>query len=271
MNIFELLNNIRKNKNIQINVSGDKFITQFGEYFFGFLNYYEQQYYFKMFVYCFGNFNKYKFIFLNNFIEYKHISEEIRIEDEKDIEKILNYLKKEYNKGAIMEKVKIYCLEKHYEPKRANKDDAGLDLFARIETSHYIKDFNNIQNIIIDEDEVLKLYPKQRVTIPLGIKTEIPVGYYADLRPRSGNSLKLGLLFVNSVGLIDAGYRDEWCAIIQNISNEVVEIKNGMKIAQVVFKKLEDINYNIDIVESEAELYGLNNRGGGFGSSDKKE
>ena len=94
------------------------------------------------------------------------------------------------------------------------------------------------------------------------VYTAIPIGYYAAVAPRSGNALWKGLSIVNTPGTIDAGYRNEWMAIIVNLSNDEVIIRKHEKICQFIIRKLPPTELNLveDLPESDRGL-------GGFGST----
>jgi len=90
----------------------------------------------------------------------------------------------------------------------------------------------NLENKII-------LNPLQRSLVPTGLYVEIPQGYEAQIRPRSGIALKLGITCLNSPGTIDSDYRGEIKVLLINLSNEVQHINNGERIAQLIFAKTE--------------------------------
>ncbi|MFM7770648.1 MAG: dUTP diphosphatase [Bacteroidota bacterium] len=128
-------------------------------------------------------------------------------------------------------------------PSYATEASAGKDLRA---------------NILAD----IELLPLERTLIPTGLFFEIPVGYEAQIRPRSGLAFKQGVTVLNSPGTIDADYRGEIKVLLVNLSSEKFIIKSGERIAQVVFAKHEQIQW--------IESIGLNEskRGdGGFGST----
>lgn len=102
--------------------------------------------------------------------------------------------------------------------------------------------------------------PFQRVLIPTGIFLEIPVGYEAQVRPRSGLALKRGLTVLNSPGTIDSDYRGEVGVILVNLSNEIQKIDYGERIAQLVFSKVERVEF-IQVESLNQTVRG----GGGFG------
>jgi len=106
------------------------------------------------------------------------------------------------------------------------------------------------------------LQPMARALIPTGLFIEVPEGYEAQVRPRSGLAIKNGITVLNSPGTIDADYRGEVGVILINLSNEPFTIQNGDRIAQMVIAKYEKITWNQVVQLSETE------RGaGGFGSS----
>ena len=113
--------------------------------------------------------------------------------------------------------------------------------------------------------EPVTLQPLERKLIPTGLFMEMPRGYEAQIRPRSGLALKRGLTVLNTPGTIDSDYRGELCAIIINLSNEPQTIESGDRICQMLISPVErpDV-FEVDILE-ETE------RGaGGFGHSGTK-
>jgi dUTP pyrophosphatase len=114
-------------------------------------------------------------------------------------------------------------------------------------------------------DEPITLKPFERKLIKTGLFLEIPVGYEAQVRPRSGLALKNGITVLNTPGTIDADYRGEIGVILINLSQENFEIQSGDRIAQLVFAKVEQAAWIKVETLSETE------RGeGGFGSTGKK-
>ena len=104
----------------------------------------------------------------------------------------------------------------------------------------------------------------ERRLIPTGLSIELPAGYEAQVRPRSGMALKYGLTCLNSPGTIDADYRGEIGVILANVSNEAVTINDGERIAQLVIAKHETVEWEESNALNETE------RGaGGFGSTGK--
>jgi len=104
------------------------------------------------------------------------------------------------------------------------------------------------------------LQPLQRELISTGLFIELPLGYEAQIRPRSGLAIKQGITCLNSPGTIDADYRGEIKVILVNLSNERVTISNADRIAQMVFQKVEQVTF------IAVETINATTRGkGGFG------
>ena len=129
-------------------------------------------------------------------------------------------------------------------PGKAHADDAAYDLRAR-------------ENMILP--------PGRSTLVPAGFKMELPVGFEAQIRPRSGLALKHDLMLTNSPGTIDAGYRGEVGVIMYNGGTEEFPIHRGDRIAQMVIAKLPDVS----LVKAES-LSETNRGAGGFGSTGKK-
>ena len=115
-----------------------------------------------------------------------------------------------------------------------------------------------------DIQENLTLQPGERTLIPTGIAIEVPVGYEAQIRPRSGLAIKKGISMVNTPGTIDADYRGEVGVIIINHGSEAVEIVRSDRIAQMVISPVVQPT----IVEVQ-ELSDTDRGAGGFGSTGK--
>jgi dUTP pyrophosphatase len=141
--------------------------------------------------------------------------------------------------------IKIINESKHSLPAYQTEHAAGLDLQANL-----------------DESEILA--PGDRKLISTGLKIELPIGYEAQIRPRSGLAFKHGITVLNSPGTIDADYRGELKVLLINHGNEAFEVKDGERIAQMVISKHEQIKWQISTELSET------NRGeGGYGSTGK--
>lgn len=142
--------------------------------------------------------------------------------------------------------LKIERLEhnKHL-PEYKSKGAAGMDICAAI-------------------DSPITLKPLERRLIPTGIKIELESGFEAQIRPRSGLSIKHGISLINCVGTIDEDYRGEVCIPIVNLSNEEYTIQPQERIAQMVIQKVQ--HAQIEVVTKVSET----TRGeGGFGSTGK--
>ena len=129
-------------------------------------------------------------------------------------------------------------------PAKAHEDDAAYDLRSRVD---------------------LELPVGRSVLIPAGFRMELPVGYEAQVRPRSGLALKHNITLTNSPGTIDAGYRGEVGVIVFNHGPEVFAVRRGDRIAQMVIAQLPQIE-----LETTDELSDTLRGEGGFGSSGKK-
>lgn len=142
-------------------------------------------------------------------------------------------------------KVKIINKSSHPLPEYATEYSAGLDLRADI------------------QDDII-LAPLQRILVPTGLYLELPKGYEAQIRPRSGLALKHGLTVLNSPGTIDADYRGEIRVILVNLSNESFTIKNGERICQMVIAAHAQVEW-IEVNEINETDRGT----GGFGHTGK--
>ena len=114
-------------------------------------------------------------------------------------------------------------------------------------------------------NEPITLKPLERKLIPTGLKMELPEGYEAQVRPRSGMSIKHGITLVNCVGTIDEDYRGEICIPIVNLSTENFTINNGDRIAQMIIAPVTKAN-----IEIVTELSNTQRGEGGFGSTGRK-
>jgi dUTP pyrophosphatase len=111
----------------------------------------------------------------------------------------------------------------------------------------------------------IQLKPLQRALVPTGLFLEIPSGYEAQIRPRSGLAIKQGITCLNTPGTIDADYRGELKVILINLSDQEQSIENGERIAQLVFQQVEKVALELVKVLDDTE------RGeGGFGHTGNK-
>ncbi len=115
----------------------------------------------------------------------------------------------------------------------------------------------------IDEDIIIK--PLERVLVPTGLFISIPVGYEAQIRPRSGLAFKHGITVLNTPGTIDADYRGEIKVILVNLSDKEFTIVQGERICQMVFAKVEQIEWKI-----VSNLDDTDRGEGGFGHTGTK-
>lgn len=113
-------------------------------------------------------------------------------------------------------------------------------------------------------NEPIELQPLQRVLVPTGLFLEIPEGYEAQIRPRSGLAAKQGITVLNTPGTIDVDYRGEIKIILVNLSNEPVTINTGERVAQMVFQKVEKVE-----LEETTSLQETERGAGGFGHTGK--
>ena len=142
--------------------------------------------------------------------------------------------------------VKIINKSKHQLPQYATDASAGMDLRANI-------------------SEDIHMGPLERKIVKTGLFIELPIGFEAQVRPRSGLAAKKGITVLNSPGTTDADYRGGIGVILVNLSNEAFTIVNGERIAQLVISKHEHIIWKeVDVLEESS-------RGaGGFGSTGTK-
>lgn len=142
--------------------------------------------------------------------------------------------------------LKIINTSKHPLPSYETKASAGMDIRANIDTPQILK-------------------PMERTIIPTGLFIELPIGFEAQIRPRSGLAIKKGVTVLNTPGTIDADYRGEIKIILVNLSNEDFIINDGERIAQMVISKHEQAT----LIEVE-ELDETDRGAGGFGHTGSK-
>lgn len=149
-------------------------------------------------------------------------------------------------------------------PIPSKPDDAGADARITGFKKVIIDDKGEKQLEIVKSDTYI-LHPLERIGCSLGFATAILEGFYFKVVPRSGLALWEGLSIVNAPGTIDSGYRNEWMAIVVNLSNSDVVLHKGDRICQIILAKKYDYEFvEIDkLPESERNL-------GGFGSTGKK-
>ena len=130
-------------------------------------------------------------------------------------------------------------------PTYATPDSAGMDLVAAVDTD-------------------VTLQPGARTVVPTGIAIALPVGYEAQIRPRSGLALNDGITVLNSPGTIDADYRGEVGIILVNFGNQPFVVRRGARVAQLVVAPVSRLTWN-EVAELPSSDRGL----GGFGSTGK--
>lgn len=142
--------------------------------------------------------------------------------------------------------VKIINRSSHDLPAYETGSSAGMDLRA-----------NN--------EEPITLQPLERTIVKTGLFIELPVGYEAQVRPRSGLAAKKGVTVLNAPGTIDADYRGEIGVILVNLSNQSFTVESGDRVAQLVISRHEHISWKeVDVLEETS-------RGeGGFGSTGQR-
>ncbi len=143
-------------------------------------------------------------------------------------------------------KIKIINKSQHALPNYETIASAGMDLRANL-------------------TESIVLQPLERTIVKTGLFIELPIGFEAQVRPRSGLAFKNGITVLNSPGTVDADYRGEIGVILVNLSNQAFEIQNGERIAQLIITKHERAEW------FEVEELSETSRGaGGFGSTGVK-
>ena len=141
--------------------------------------------------------------------------------------------------------VKIVNISNNPLPAYETLGAAGMDLRAYIPNTHIIN-------------------PMERIAVPTGLFIELPIGFEAQVRPRSGLALKHGISLPNTPGTIDSDYRGEIKVILINVSKEPFKIESGDRIAQMVIQKYESISW-----EKVEQLSDSERGAGGFGSTGK--
>jgi dUTP pyrophosphatase len=142
--------------------------------------------------------------------------------------------------------IKIINKSQHELPNYETIASAGMDLRANIQ-------------------EPITLQPLERTLVKTGLFIELPIGFEAQVRPRSGLAFKKGITVLNSPGTVDADYRGEIGVILVNLSNEVFVIENGERIAQLIIAKHERAEW-IEVQDLSETSRGE----GGFGSTGVK-
>ena len=142
--------------------------------------------------------------------------------------------------------IKIINRSNNALPEYATADSSGMDIRAAV-------------------NEPLAIKPLERVLVPTGLFIELPHGYEAQIRPRSGLAIKNGITCLNTPGTIDADYRGEIKIILINLSNEQHSIQPGDRIAQMIIQKVEKA-FLVPVIE----LNETERNAGGFGHTGKQ-
>jgi dUTP pyrophosphatase len=140
-------------------------------------------------------------------------------------------------------KIKLVNKSDNPTPQYQTSMSAGMDMHA-----------------YIDKDIVL--HPMERTLVPTGLYIELPAGYEAQVRPRSGLAAKYGITLLNSPGTIDADYRGEIKVILINLSSENFTIRSGDRIAQLIVGHYEKVEWEV-----VAKINDTERKSGGFGST----
>ncbi|MBE6446970.1 MAG: dUTP diphosphatase [Alphaproteobacteria bacterium] len=111
-------------------------------------------------------------------------------------------------------------------PEHMTEGSAGVDLYAAI-------------------DQPFTINPMDRIIVPNGICISVPLGYNAEIRPRSGLALRYGITVLNAPGTIDSDYRGELKTLVVNLGTECFKIERGMRISQLILQKYEKIEWNV--------------------------
>jgi len=141
--------------------------------------------------------------------------------------------------------IKLINKSNHPNPEYKTTGSSGMDICASILDSITIK-------------------PGERLAVPTSLFLEIPIGFEAQIRPRSGLALKKGVTILNSPGTIDSDYRGEVKVILVNHSNEPFSINDGDRIAQIVIAQVEKVTW-----KNKSQLASSKRGLGGFGSTGK--
>ncbi|HPX79162.1 MAG TPA: dUTP diphosphatase [Bacteroidales bacterium] len=140
-------------------------------------------------------------------------------------------------------KIRIINHSPYPMPEYATPLSAGMDIRAHV-------------------SETLTLQPLERVLVPTGLYIELPAGFEAQIRPRSGLASRKGITVLNSPGTIDADYRGQVCVLLVNVSSSPVEIAPGERVAQMVVAQHSRV-----VWEPASELNQTERGAGGFGST----
>lgn len=151
-------------------------------------------------------------------------------------------------------------------PARSTAGSAGHDLSAYLadRVVRVWADGRMVERAARQPDgaTALVLEPGEKALVPLGFRARLPDGFEAQIRPRSGTSLKTDLVIVNAPGTVDSDYPDEWCVPVKNGGASPLRVAHGDRIAQMVIARYETLEFVSGVVTRSTE------RAGGFGSTD---
>lgn len=152
-------------------------------------------------------------------------------------------------------------------PNKATQESAGYDLAAHllVDTIAVAQGGSQMSRDVVKTAAAasVTLQPGERALIPLGFKARIPQGHHGEVRPRSGAAFRKGIEIPNSPGTIDSDYNGEWMVPVKNGDSKPITIEHGERIAQVVFVKHVDVEFELGEVGRKTD------RDGGFGSTGK--
>ena len=149
-------------------------------------------------------------------------------------------------------KVQIVNKSSNSLPTYSTEYSAGMDLRANLKDEE-------------GNDKVISIVPGERVLIPTGLYLSIPYGYEGQIRPRSGLAIKYGITVLNTPGTIDADYRGEIGVCLINHGNDTFDVHHGDRIAQIVFAKVDQVQF-IEVDKLDNTERGI----GGFGHTGVK-
>lgn len=152
-------------------------------------------------------------------------------------------------------------------PQRATSESAGYDLSAHLVGGTVrvaIGGREEMRQVAVAGDRgSITLAPGERALIPLGFRARIPAGYHGEVRPRSGAAFRKGIAIPDSPGTIDSDYNGEWMVPVKNGDSKSITIEHGERIAQVVFVR------HVEAEFERGEVGRTTDRDGGFGSTGK--
>ena len=151
-------------------------------------------------------------------------------------------------------------------PSRATAGSAGYDLAVHLVDRRvrvWRDGMPEERDVALHSGEAtLVLVPGEKALVPLGFRARLPDGFEAQIRPRSGTSVKTDLVIVNSPGTVDGDFPDEWCVPVRNGGAAALRIAHGDRIAQMVIARYESLDFAPGVVARSTD------RRGGFGSTD---